>query len=244
MSSARSPDPTDEVSDADRRSVRWAGASPRDRRADPVHQGVHGVPGPRPARASPACSCRVTPPRSSPSQATGGSAGGAGRCTWTSRRGPGRSRSPSRTRCRRRASCGTDLSAEAVELAREEREAARPARRVRHRRSVRGLPRTLRGHGGRRHPAPAVRADARARRPARGDPRVGAGAHADGPQPRRARPHRRGRLGRRPRGSRANGWLLIEVSPDRVTHVEGRLRPGRLPRHAEHEGRPAAVDAG
>ena len=100
---------------------------------------------------------------------------------------------------------GTDLSADATKLARAN--AKRLGLRARFFTGdlFDGLPRTLRGHGGRRHAPPAVRADARARGSARGDPRLGAGAHADRPQPRRARSHLEDRAGGARRGSRRTG---------------------------------------
>ncbi len=41
-----------------------------------------------------------------------------------------------------------------------------------------------------------------------------------------------------------NGWLLLEVSSDRVQHVKGRAPRRGVPRHPQHEGWSAAADEG
>ena len=116
-----------------------------------------------PGRVRPARFVRST----SPSRRSSGCVAADRRSSWTSRPVPARSRCPSRTTCRRPTVYGTDLSEDAVKLAR------RNARRLRLK--VRfaagdvfgGLPKTIAGSVDVITVHPPVRRDGRGRRPAR-----------------------------------------------------------------------------
>ena len=73
---------------------------------------------------------------------------------------------------------------------------------------------------------------------------MGAGAHPHRSQPRRARARSLRSAWEAPGVALPNGWLLLEVSPDRVRHVKGVLARRGVPGHPQHEGWPVAPDAG
>ena len=235
----REPDPSDDISAEQRRMFDRLVERRIDGRADPVHQGLHGVPGSRP----PGATRGVRPSRCLRVPRGAGVAAAPGPRGPRARR-PGDRRRDDRAGCRERGPEGDRdrdgcLGRGGRARARE-REAPWSARAIRH-----GATCSAGSRGSWPAPSTSSRCIRRTCRCA---------SSSDLPEEIREwepehtltdRSHDGlGLITRTAREAPAwlspDGWLLLEVSPDRVLDVKRVLRARGVPRRPEHEGRPAA----